>query len=96
MQHLSTLNAASISLLQRLQHFQAIFRAADASGNGSLDEEEFRSAFKGGAADSLCGTTSSLTSCARESELQDQVVACKTYACAHMALCVFCRAPWQR
>lgn len=46
MQGQMTVNAASNGLLQRLQHFQSIFRAADASGDGSLDQEEFLRAFR--------------------------------------------------
>lgn len=33
-------------LLQRLQHFQSLFSTADASGDGSLDEDKFLNAFK--------------------------------------------------
>ena len=47
MQGHKTLNAASIATLQRLRHFQGIFKAADVSGDGSLDEDEFVAAFKG-------------------------------------------------
>lgn len=48
MQGQRTINTASKGLLQRLQNFQCIFQHADASGDGSLDEDEFIAAFTGG------------------------------------------------
>jgi Ca2+-binding EF-hand superfamily protein len=48
MQGPTTLNAASKGQLQRFQNFQSIFQCADASGDGSLDVDEFIAAFTGG------------------------------------------------
>ena len=47
MQGHKTLNAASVSLLQRLHQFQSLFEAADANGSGSLNVDAFVAAFKG-------------------------------------------------
>lgn len=47
MQGHKTLHSASVSLLQRLQHLQGVFQAADVNGTGNLDESDFLAAFKG-------------------------------------------------